>query len=157
MQAAEWIKLTTPNFEFYTDTLERDARKTLESFERAHDFFFRVKPATITSQLPVTLVGFASTKEYAPYTLRVISPAYFMGDVQRDFVVMGYLGDDASWAAVHEYVHVLVRHSGLTIPLWLNEGMADVYSTIQERDGKVLVGASPKGRVQSLTREKWLG
>src|SRR5260370_7948379 len=25
-------------------------------------------------------------------------------------------------AAIHEYMHLLIRHSGLNVPIWLNEG-----------------------------------
>ena len=153
---AEWIRLASPNFEFYTELPERQARETLDAFERARDFLFRVKPFKMNSPLPVTLVGFASTKAYAPYATDVIKPAYYTGDAEHDYIVMGYLGNNSSWVAVHEYVHLLVRHSGLDIPLWLNEGLADVYSTIETRDGRIVVGASPKGRVQTLTRDKWL-
>jgi Flp pilus assembly protein TadD len=47
-------------------------------------------------------------------------------------------------------VHVLVRHSGLSIPLWLNEGFAEVYSGMEIRDGKVLLGAIAEDRVRAL-------
>ena len=69
---------------------------------------------------------------------------------------MSALGDDRNRAAIHEYVHLVVRHSGLKLPVWFNEGIADVYSTMRVRDGKIVVGASPKDRTYSLTTGKWL-
>lgn len=58
---------------------------------------------------------------------------------------MSASGAELTRIAIHEYVHVLVRHSGLDIPLWLNEGLAGVYSGMEAWDGgKILVGNIPK-------------
>lgn len=58
--------------------------------------------------------------------------------------------------AIHEYVHLLVRHSGLRLPLWINEGLADLYSSLRQVGGKVVVGHVPPGRIATLRREKWV-
>jgi hypothetical protein len=115
-----------------------------------------VKSSTVVSHLPVTLVAFDDAKEYRPYSPRDNTPAYFVGDEQRDYIVMSDLGAERARIAVHEYVHVLVRHSGLKLPVWLNEGMADVYSTMQAEDGRIFLGAMPKDRIYSLTHERWM-
>ena len=33
--------------------------------------------------------------------------------------------------AIHEYVHLLVSDAGLKLPIWMNEGMANSYSTMR--------------------------
>lgn len=58
--------------------------------------------------------------------------------------------------AIHEYMHLLVRHTGAHLPVWLNEGMAEVFSTLKPVGKKVLVGELPMGRVQTLNSQKWL-
>jgi hypothetical protein len=58
--------------------------------------------------------------------------------------------------AVHEYVHLLVRHSGIKLPAWLSEGLADFYSTLEPVGKKVRVGNFPSGRYQFLMQNKWL-
>ena len=155
LHGADWIKVHSPNFELYTTASEHDAEPMLQTFEQVRDFFLRVKSSTVSVDLPVIIVGFNGPKEYRPYSLNEFTPAYFAGDEQRDYVVMSDLDIKNAYMAVHEYVHVLVRHSGLKIPAWLDEGMADVYSTMQQENGRILVGAIPKGRVYSLTHEKW--
>ena len=157
LSGADWIKVNSPNFELYTTSSEREARATLDIFEQARDFFLRVKSTTLAARLPVTLVGFGDPKDYRPYSPKSFTPAYFVGDEQRDYIVMSDLGADRTRAAIHEYVHLLVRDSGLTLPVWLNEGMADVYSTFGAQDGKIMVGSIPRDRNYSLTHEKWMG
>jgi tetratricopeptide (TPR) repeat protein len=44
----------------------------------------------------------------------------------------------------HEYAHLLFRHNGLIWPLWLKEGMAEVYSTFQTT-GRTAFIAQPSG------------
>lgn len=58
--------------------------------------------------------------------------------------------------AIHEYVHLLVNHAGLKLPLWQNEGLAEYYSTLEPRGSKVLAGKLPPGRRELLLMEKWI-
>lgn len=153
---ADWIRVNSPNFELYTTSSEREARATLDIFEQARDFFLRVKSTALAARLPVTLVGFGDAKDYRPYSLKSFTPAYFVADEQRDYIVMSDLGADRTRAAIHEYVHLLVRDSGFALPVWLNEGMADVYSTFAAQDGKIMVGSIPRDRNYALTHEKWM-
>jgi tetratricopeptide (TPR) repeat protein len=58
--------------------------------------------------------------------------------------------------AVHEFIHLLVKHSGIEIPIWLNEGLADVYSSMKPLGKKVLVGSLIPGRFYLLQQNKWM-
>jgi len=156
LHAAEWNKATSANFELYTTAGERDARETLQLFEQVRAFFMEVKSSSVTTRLPVTIVGFRNAKEYKPYALNEVAAAYYTGDEQRDYIVMSNPGIESAPTAIHEYVHLLVRHSGLKMPIWLNEGFAEVYSTLKPVGGKILLGSIPQGRTYALAQEKWL-
>ena len=156
LSAAEWNKLTSSNFELYTTAGEHDARQTVELFEQVRAFFMKVKSSNVTTRLPVTIVGFRNPKDYKPYTLSEAAAAYYVGDEQHDYIVMSSLGLENAPMAIHEYMHLLVRHSGLKMPIWLNEGFADVYSTLKPVGDQILLGSVPPGRGVSLSREKWL-
>jgi hypothetical protein len=41
--------------------------------------------------------------------------------------------------AAHEFTHLLVKHSGVNLPVLLNEGLADLYSTLKPVGRKVKV------------------
>ena len=152
--ATEWLKITSSSFEMYTTAGEKEARRTLEYFEQVRDFFMRVKSQQVTTRLPVTIVVFKNQKEYKPYSPRDTAAAFFIGDEQRDYIVMGGAGEEHYPTAVHEYMHLLILHSGLKLPVWLNEGMAEVYSTMKPDANQVLVGSVPQGRSHALG-EKW--
>jgi len=57
---------------------------------------------------------------------------------------------------VHEYTHFVVEHAGLKLPIWLNEGLADFYSTVEARGSQVVIGAAPSGREDTLSRNRWM-
>jgi tetratricopeptide (TPR) repeat protein len=48
--------------------------------------------------------------------------------------VSGQSGESLN-SVFHEYTHLLLRHNDLFWPLWLTEGMADVYSTFETAGG----------------------
>jgi len=153
---SKWIRMQSPNFEAYSRAGERDTRDALRDFERVRDFFLQVNQREPPKPVPVYVVVFGSEKEYAPYRFNEAAVAYYFGSPDRDYIVMGRTGEQAARIAVHEYVHLVARHAGLKFPTWLNEGLADLYSTLRMQGDKALVGDLIPGRLQALSTEKWV-
>lgn len=154
--ANEWVRISSPNFEMYTNAGAKDARKTIEYFEQVRDFFMRTKSAGAATKLPVTIVGFRGPKDYKPYPPNESAAAYYLGDENRDYIVMGSVGEENFAVATHEYMHLLIRHTGMKLPVWLNEGIADVYSSLKPYGGKIMIGDVLKGRAYLLSQQKWM-
>jgi tetratricopeptide (TPR) repeat protein len=153
---SKWIRMQSPNFEAYSSAGERDTRDALRDFERVRDFFLQVNQREPPKPVPVYVVVFGSEKEYAPYRFNEAAIAYYFGGADRDYIVMGRTGEEAARIAVHEYVHLVARHLGLKYPTWLNEGVAELYSTLRMQGDKALVGDLIPGRLQGLFTEKWI-
>lgn len=152
----QWLKAVTPNFELYTTAGEKRARAALLRFEQIRGFFLGAIGVEGESTQPVRIIGFRNQKEFEPYSINEFATAYYVGGYDRDYIVMSRIGSGHYETAVHEYVHLLVRHSGLKLPPWLNEGLADLYSTLRPSGKKVLVGEILPGRVQVLQQRIWL-
>ena len=151
LSAAEhWIKLTSPNFQMYTTNSEAKAIDALRIFEEARDFFAANSPSKSMPDTPVEIIAFNSEKQYVPYRVNKASIAYYQRGHKCDYIVMQQLGRTYFPAAIHEYTHLFIEHLDLHLPLWLNEGLADVYSSLQPRDNKLMVGAPPPGRLNAL-------
>lgn len=148
--------MQSPNFEAYSSARERDTRDTLRYFERVRDFFLQMDQREPQKPVPVYVVVFGSAKEYAPYRLNEFATAYYFGGADRDYIVMGRPGEQVAQVAVHEYVHLVARHAGLKLPPWMNEGIAELYSTLRMQADKVLIGDLIPGRIQALRTEKWV-
>ena len=58
--------------------------------------------------------------------------------------------------AVHEYTHLLIKQSEVKIPIWLNEGLAELHSTLKPAGNKVQLGHPIIPRMQMLNEAKWI-
>ena len=153
---SQWSRMQSPNFEMYTTAGERSARDTLRYFEQVHDFFAQNMPGAVGKTLPVRIVAFNSAKEYEPYRLNEFATAYYHGTADCDYIVMSHTGVETFPTAIHEFVHLVVRHSKMNLPPWLNEGVAELYSTLKPLGDKILVGSLIPGRHYALLNEKWV-
>jgi len=152
----QWKRAQSADFEIYSSAGEREMRDTLRYFERVRSFFEQASGTTTAGSAPVRIVAFGSKKEYEPYRPNEIAIAYYTERAGRDYIVLSSTSADTFPVAVHEYVHLFVRHAKLNFPPWLNEGMAELYSTLKPLGNKVIVGALIPGRYQALFREKWV-
>ena len=153
----QWIKLTTSHFEMYTTNDERSAAAALQIFEQAHSFFSQVSvsPARLP-ETPVRIIAFRSEDEYAHYRLNPGAFSYYLRNYNRDYIVMQDIAPAHYAAAIHEYTHLALEHAGLKLPLWVNEGLAEVYSSLEFDRDQVIAGRIPAGRLADLQSEKWL-
>src|SRR5580700_1443620 len=139
-QPDRWLRMHTANFDLFTDAGERTGRDILRQFERVHSFFEQAFGNKKANAKPVCLIAFRSAEEYQPYRFNQVAAAYFQPGSERDYIVMtgGVTGD--ARVPVHEYTHLMIHQSGQRIPLWMNEGTAELFSTLESRGAKVLVG-----------------
>jgi Flp pilus assembly protein TadD len=152
----QWVKLTTPHFELYTTAGEKSGRQAIFYFEQVRSFFTAVAPVSGFTEFPVRIIVFKSEKQYKPYTWNDVAFAYFTASRDRNYIVMQDAELEHFPVAIHEYMHLIVHQSKLKLPLWLNEGWADVYSTLKPVGAKTTIGELKPGYVQQLQQEKWL-
>jgi Flp pilus assembly protein TadD len=153
---SRWTRLRSEHFELYSSASPRASRDTLRMFEQVHAFFAKMLPGAAGKEVPVRIVVFGSEKEYEPHRLNEFAVAYYTQTPDRDYIVMGKAAADTFPIAVHEYVHLLVRHSKLDLPPWLNEGIAELYSTLRPVGNEVIVGSIIAGRHRALLDDKWV-
>lgn len=124
--------------------------------ERLHAFFSQTAGLPLDHRPPVRVIIFLSTEEYKPYRLRPSTDAYYVGNEHRDYIVMPALGGGGLQVAAHEYWHLVMHASDLRLPLWLEEGMADFFSTARlgetDKDGD----ARLTSRFQTLHGHAWM-
>jgi tetratricopeptide (TPR) repeat protein len=156
LAADHWLRLTTPDFELYTTASEKQGRDTLRHFEQVREFFLQASPLRSLSDSPLRIYLFETESQYQPFRPNAFSGAFFVATPARDYIVMGDRSVSDYGPSIHEYMHVIVRHSGLKLPIWLNEGWADVYSTLRPMGKDTAVGDLPPDRMKTLTSEQWL-
>lgn len=146
----KWIRLSTPNFEVYTSQSEKKARETALYFEQLREFFLSYWRTKADPGTPVRIILFANEKQYEPFRPHKQAAGYFQHGIDRDWIVIG--GNQQGWERIicHEYTHLMVKQAGISLPIWLNEGLAEIYSTFKPVSGKVQVGDLIPGHFQAL-------
>ena len=150
-----FTRMESPHFELYTDGSKGRAAVILEHFERVRSFFLQtINPRETTGKPRVVVLN--SAKTFATFVERKSTVAYYLGLPHRDLIVIGPAGKGADNQTItHEYLHLLVHQAGMRIPLWMNEGIAEVYSTLQPVGQKMRVGTPIQGHLLRL-RHDWL-
>ena len=154
--ADEWVHLNTPHFEIYTDAGEKKGREAILYFEQVRGFVAEITHANWDQAVPVRIVAFKSEKQFRPYAPNGAAVAYYAATQSRDYIVMEDIDSEHFPIAIHEYMHLVIRHAGVKLPTWLNEGLADVFSTLRPAGKDAVIGEVLKGHVRTLAIEKWL-
>jgi Tfp pilus assembly protein PilF len=155
-QALSWAGKATTHFALFTAQPNDNAQELLTRLEKARLFFEKSGWASQDLKQPLCILAFPSEKDFDAYRPTPGAFAFYQHTRQGDFVLMRSLDPAYYSVVVHEYTHYIVHHAGLRLPLWLNEGLADLYSTLESQQGQVLVGTPPPGREDILRHKAWL-
>ena len=151
-----WLKITSANFELYTTAGERTGRDLVKHFEQVRSFFVQAFGSKLSGAKPARIIAFRNEKEYQAYRPNEFATAYYQPGSEHDFIVMSSGSSEHYPVAVHEFTHLMIHQSGMEIPPWLNEGLAELYSNMEPRGSKILVGQIIPGRLHVLRTDRWI-
>lgn len=134
----KWCEVRTPNFTVVSDAPVRQARRAAQSLERFRTVMQRTLP-TLKLDPGFPLLVFAardgeSLKALLPADRKEEGAAqprgFFLSDPGRNIAVfrMDDKGELGYRAMYHEYVHMVTNLNFRNLPLWLFEGLAELYS-----------------------------
>jgi hypothetical protein len=138
--AENWTYAASEHFDVYTTAGAGRAREALNYFERVHGFFTTIFATAPVGKERTRLIIFSNDRQFAPYRPNQHTAAFYQSGADRDYIVMGRLDEAAIPIVVHEYSHLFLRHAGGRFPVWLNEGMAEVFSTMRPESGRIRYG-----------------
>ena len=140
--AAKWNRLESANFVFIGNVSESALQRTADELEHFRDVMMRELPkAAVASPVPTMVFVFDTDRSFTPYKPRfqgrpVAVGGYFVGGEDINYIAIGLDGGaSALHATYHEYAHFLIGNTIGLMPVWANEGLAEVYATFQQNDG----------------------
>jgi len=154
--SGNWTRLKTAHFEFYTTNPKPQALEALQTFEQVRSFFVQTTNSRSLVDAALTIVAFSSEKEYNPYRWNQGACAAYQHSWTRDYIVLQDLSAEHSQVAKHEYTHFVFERLGIKLPIWMSEGVADVYSSLYYDRHKVSIGRPLASRTYSLESGAWL-
>ena len=160
-QPGEWKRVASPHFEVYSQSGTAGARAALAWFEQLRAFFDANGltgggDLNLDKRPGVRVIGFSSQPAYDSFRLRGTADAYYVGTEARDYIVMPSLKREAFGMASHEYAHLVLHSTGRRLPMWLSEGLAEFFSTLQRVDENWVVGGELPMRMATLRHRRWL-
>src|SRR5438874_9901637 len=162
--AAVWTILQSSNFIVLGDAGERSLRDVALRLEQFWAVIGRLVPRVkLSASVPTIVVVFGSDKTYEPFRPRyqgksVQVSGYFVQAADANYVTLTTNTDDDGFRIVcHEYTHFLIGYSMTAPPVWLNEGLAEFYSTFAlKSDGKgAFIGRPIPDHIRAL-RERFI-
>ncbi|HWF47476.1 MAG TPA: hypothetical protein VG168_10760 [Bryobacteraceae bacterium] len=154
--SASWTVGHSPHFTIYSEGGNDDARTALLWFENLRAFFLTHTDFKIDDSRQVFVIAFRSTQDYAPYRLRENVDAFYVGEDERDYIVLPALSPNNYGLAAHEYAHLAFHSAGLHLPFWFGEGLAEYLSTVHVGERKSGIGGDLPARSQILARKTWI-
>lgn len=159
----KWRHFRSPNFELYSRENDDQSRDLLHKLEMLRTVFIDNFKLVERRRQEVTVFYFTREKDFRPYlpkhlNTKVQFSAYYTSNSDRAAIVLGPAEDRDSAREIvfHEYIHHLFRVSGENPPLWINEGMAELFSTIKVTGTTLEFGRASRGRLFQLHLEKMM-
>jgi tetratricopeptide (TPR) repeat protein len=163
-QAAKrpWRSVQSRHFTVIGDAGEKQLREAAFHLEQFHAAVSQLFERHRREEYrPITVIIFREESSYRPFTpLYQGRPTHVSGYFQAGddaiHIVFSAGAPQSSTNAVifHEYVHVLTSNNGRTLPTWLNEGIAEYYSTFGVRGDRTIRVGQPIASHLRLLRER---
>jgi tetratricopeptide (TPR) repeat protein len=159
-----WVRVRSAHFEVLSNASPDEARAmvvALERFRRVLASVLGRGPGSVDP--PTIVVAFRDQDSFAPfrplYRGRIQEvEGYFQAGSDRDYIAasVGSGLQDARETLFHEYAHVLLNRTLSAQPLWLSEGLAEVFSRWSAGEAEAIVGQPAPDHLRRLQREKLL-
>jgi tetratricopeptide (TPR) repeat protein len=159
----KWINLTTRNFNIVSNADDGATRKLALKLEQFHFVFSKIFNLILERPIKTTVMVFRNESSFDPYKPiyngRPASVAgYFQGGEDENLIVMDISANQERPMSViyHEYTHLLTSNTPRDWPLWLKEGLAELYSSFDVFNGVVLLGAPISHHVGMLRQKTFI-
>ena len=161
-----WTSVRSKNFLLIGNASEKEIRQVGARLEQFRDVLTRLfAGASSQSSVPTTVIVFRSDETYRPFKpLYEGTPSnvagYFQSSPDLNYITITIDGNTARpfGTIFHEYVHLFVESNLRGLPLCLNEGLAEYFSTFDIAGGgrKAIIGKSNDYHLKILRSREWL-
>jgi hypothetical protein len=153
-----WIQASSDHFQLFTSNNKDQAVQLLRQLETTRRRLLPVLYGASTApenddSCRVTVIAFHSDTEYASYRSNSAASAYSLEAPGSSYIVLGAASAHDPAIAVHEYIHHLLHRRYRGLPAWLDEGLAEVYSSLEERRNQLRLGLPADSRLSSLEHD----
>jgi len=144
-----WFEARTAHFHLYSCGPTQEVARLAMRLEQFRNAYSILAGAQAVASPPIVVMAFpdrASMQPFLPlYQGRPANlTAFFSRGSDQNLIALPLSGSEtgALKAVFHEYTHLLLRHNQPYWPMWLTEGMAEIYATFETSGGHTPASAS---------------
>ncbi|MGO8929341.1 MAG: DUF1570 domain-containing protein [Limisphaerales bacterium] len=137
-----WFEARTAYFHLYSCGPTQEVARLAARLEQFRDAYSILAGAQAVASPPIVVLALPDRAAMQPFLpLYEGKPAnltaFFHHGSDQNLIVLALSGPDAGSLKIifHEYTHLLLRHNEPYWPMWLTEGMAEIYATFEVRGG----------------------
>ena len=159
-----WFEARTAYFHIYSCGPTQEVARLAARLEQFRTAYSLLAGAQAVASPPIVVLAFPDHAAMRPFLpLYEDKPAnltaFFNRGSDQNLIVLALSGPDAGSLQIifHEYTHLLLRHNQPYWPMWLTEGMAEIYATFEVRGGhRVSIGNPIDHHVRLLEQKPLL-
>ncbi len=160
-----WVEVRSPHFTVITDAGTGRGRHVAGQFERMRWVFQSSLPrsADLDPANPIVVIAVKNKKD-----MEALEPASYLAKGQVNLGGLFSRSTDKNYILVrvdvegehpysfvyHEYTHLVEGSEAETMPLWLNEGLAEFFENTEVRDKEVLLGKPNWNQLRLLQQNR---
>jgi tetratricopeptide (TPR) repeat protein len=161
----QWFETRTTHFNIFSCSAAQPVARLGAKLEQFCEAYSLLAGAQSVASPPIVVIAFPDHESMIPFLpLYQGQPGNFAGffirDSDENLIVLSLPETDSVRSDMevifHEYTHLLLRHNERVWPLWLTEGMAEMYSTFQTAGFNVRIGDPLKHHLSLLKTEPLL-
>ncbi len=139
------LKAVSDHVELYTTENEAAAKAALQHFEMARAYLIKSTGGRDPFSAPIRIVEFKSLGDFNDYKPKGAGDinAFAFSDANRITIVMAGLKKEAYENAMRNYVSALFNRAAPKLPYWLRLGFSELYCSLFEENGQVVMGTPP--------------
>jgi tetratricopeptide (TPR) repeat protein len=161
-----WLEVRTPHFLVATNGNEKQGRRIADQFERIREVFHKAFPQIkVDPAAPILILAAKNKKTFDTMVPKewlqkgaLERTGFFLRGPEKNYVLLRLdSGSDQLYHLLyHEYTHLIVDQIPESIPLWLNEGLAEFYGNSIIGGKDVSLGRPDENHLQLLRQSKLL-
>lgn len=162
LQDRHWFETRTAHFNIYSCGAAREVSVLATRLEQFSEAYTLLGGGKQVSSPPIVVMAFPNKESMKPFVpVYQGQPGDFAGFFKRgtdeNLIVLALSGAREGGAGMevifHEYAHLLFRGNARVWPLWLSEGMAEIYSTFQTANRSVVIARPIEHHLRVLRAE----
>src|SRR6266478_1941199 len=143
-----WFEARSAHFNAYSCGGTQQISRLIGRLEQFRLAYSLLAGAQAVASPPIVVLAFPDAATMRPFLpQRQGKPAnltaFFHRGSDENLIVLPLTDCVSLQAVLHEYAHLLLRHNDPFWPLWLKEGMAEIYGTIEVTGAHTLLIGRP--------------